>query len=280
MTIFWLSAAVLSALAGLLVLSAARRGAAPGGDVLARAAGEELAELDRLKARGLLDEAGWTQARAEAARRMLAIGRAGDDAAALRAADPRWLLAAVAATAAAALGVYVVTGAPGMPDQAYERRVDGWAADLDRLEPAQMAAVVARVARERPGDRQAWAMLGAARFEAGDPVGAASAFRRALELDPGDAQSWARLGESLVRAQDGVVGADAEAAFMEAVRHDPGQLGALYFLGEAAAARGDRAGAAVRWEPLMAALSPGDPRRADLASRLAALETAPAGAAR
>lgn len=279
MTIFWFSAAVLSALAGLLVLAAARRGVDDGGDPLGRAAAGELAELDRLKARGLLDDAGWTQARAEAGRRMLTMDRAGGDAAALRAVDPRWLLAAVAATVAAALGVYVVTGSPGAPDQAYERRVDGWAADLDRLEPAQMAAVVARVARERPGDRQAWTMLGAARFEAGDPMGAASAFRRALEIDPTDAQSWARLGESLVRAQDGVVGADAEAAFQEAVRLDAGQLGALYFLGEAAVARGDRAGAAARWEPLMAALSPDDPRRADLQRRLTALD-ASAGAAR
>jgi cytochrome c-type biogenesis protein CcmH len=40
----------------------------------ADAAARELAELDRLKARGLLDEAGWTAARAEAGRRILAGG--------------------------------------------------------------------------------------------------------------------------------------------------------------------------------------------------------------
>lgn len=68
-------------------------------------------------------------------------------------------------------------------------------------------------------------MLGAARFEAGDPIGAASAFRRALAIQPEDAQSWARLGESLVRANGGAVDGDAEAAFRQAVKLDPDQLG-------------------------------------------------------
>ena len=111
-------------------------------------------------------------------------------------------------------------------------------------------------------------MLGVARFQAEDPIGAASVFRRALEIDAEDAQTWARLGESLVRANDGTVGADAEAAFREAIKRDPAQLGARYFLGEALLKRGDKAGAAAVWGPLIAALEPNDPRRADLQQRL------------
>jgi cytochrome c-type biogenesis protein CcmH len=72
-----------------------------------------------------------------------------------------------------------------------------------------------------------------------------------------------------VRSQDGAVGADAEAAFREALKRDPGQLGALYFLGDAALTRGDRAGALALWTPLIKALDPADPRRADLEKRLA-----------
>jgi cytochrome c-type biogenesis protein CcmH len=144
--------------------------------------------------------------------------------------------------------------------------------DLDRLEAPQIAAVAARVVRERPQDHQALTMLGAARFEAGDPIGAASAFRRALVLQPDDAQSWARLGESLVRANGGKVDGDAEAAFAQALRRDPGQLGARYFLGEAAMARGDRATVRAMWTPLIAMLAPSDPRRIDLERRLTAME--------
>jgi cytochrome c-type biogenesis protein CcmH len=264
MTAFWIIAALLTALAGLLALAGARRGADADEAISAAA---ELAELDRLKARGLLDEAGWTAARAEAGRRILVSDR---EAAPVRAGprDRFWVLAGLALTAAATLGLYALFGAPGLPDQAYERRVDQWTTELETLQPPQLAAVAARVVRERPDDHQALTMLGAARFEAGDPIGAASAFRRALTLQPDDAQSWARLGESLARANGGEVGGDAEAAFAQALRRDPGQLGARYFLGEAALARGEAAMVRAMWGPLIAALDPADPRRADLQQRM------------
>jgi cytochrome c-type biogenesis protein CcmH len=267
MTVFWIMTALLTALAGLLVIAGARRGADAGTEVGNDAAAAELAELDRLKARGLLDEAGWTAARAEAGRRILSASRE----TAPVAAGPRdrlWVLAGLAATALATLGLYVAIAAPGLPDQAYERRVDQWTTELETLEAPQIAAVAARVVRERPDDHQALTMLGAARFEAGDPIGAASAFRRALALRPDDAQSWARLGESLVRANDGAVGGDAEAAFREALNRDPNQLGARYFLGEAALARGDAAVVREMWGPLAAVLDPADPRRIDLERRM------------
>lgn len=267
MTVFWIMAALITALAGLLVLAGARRGADAGEGVAGLTAAAELAELDRLKARGLLDEAGWTAARAEAGRRILSAER---ELIPVRAAprDRFLVLAGVGVAALGALGLYAVFGTAGLPDQAYERRVDGWMTDLDTLEAPQIAAVAARVVRERPDDHQALTMLGAARFEAGDPIGAASAFRRALALRPDDAQSWARLGESLVRANGGEVDGDAEAAFAQALRRDPGQLGARYFLGEAALARGDDAAVQAMWGPLVAALDPSDPRRRDLENRM------------
>ncbi len=264
MTAFWIMTALLTALAGLCALAGARRGADGDGPVSAAA---ELAELDRLKARGLLDEAGWTAARAEAGRRILVSDR---ETAPVRAGtrDRFWVLAGLAVTAAATLGLYALVGAPGLPDQAYERRVDQWTTELETLQPPQLAAVAARVVSERPNDHEALTMLGAARFEAGDPIGAASAFRRALALQPDDAQSWSRLGESLTRANGGVVGGDAEAAFAQALRRDPGQLGARYFLGEAALARNESAMVRAMWGPLIAVLDPADPRRADLQRRL------------
>lgn len=264
MTAFWIMAALLTALAGLSALSGARRGADPDEAVSISA---ELAELDRLKSRGLLDEAGWAAARAEAGRRILVSDREAEPVW-VGPADRFWVLAALAATAAATLGLYALIATPGLPDQAYEDRVDQWLTELDTLAPPQLAAVAARVVKERPDDQQALTMLGAARFEAGDPIGAASAFRRALSLMPDDASNWSRLGESLTRANGGVVGGDAEAAFTEALRRDPGQLGARYFLGEAALARGEPARVREMWGPLIAALDPADPRRADLQQRM------------
>ncbi|MBU2271569.1 MAG: c-type cytochrome biogenesis protein CcmI, partial [Alphaproteobacteria bacterium] len=75
MTMFWIMTALMAALAGLLVLAGARRGVDGGEVVTAATASAELAELDRLKARGLLDDASWTTARAEAGRRILSARR-------------------------------------------------------------------------------------------------------------------------------------------------------------------------------------------------------------
>ena len=269
MTVFWIMAALVAALAGLLVTAGARRGADDAAELGAGTAAAELDELDRLEARGLLAPDAHAAARAEAGRRLLATTQTPVQPLTMGVNDRRWVLGAVGVTVAAALGLYWVTGAPGLPDQTYERRVDQWAGSTETLEPAQVAAVLTREARLQPADAQLETMLGAARFQAGDSIGAASAFRKALAIQPNDARSWARLGESLVKSQDGVVGADAEAAFLQAVKYDPNQLGALFFLGEAALARRDLAAAERWWTPLMANLDPADPRRAELAGRLA-----------
>ena len=269
MTVFWIMTALVAALAGLLVLSAARRGADAAGEAETVAAAVELSELDRLKDRGLLDEAGWTAARAEAGRRILSAERQAAPVMAGRQ-DRTWVLGGIGLAVAATLGLYFLIATPGLPDQGFESRVDDWATSPETLEAPQIAAVVARVVRDRPDDRQALLMLGAARFEANDPLAAASAFRRALELDAEDPQAWARLGESLVRANGGIVGADAEAAFRESLSRDADQLGARYFLGEAALTRGDTIVVRQMWLPLMAALDPADPRRVDLERRLPA----------
>jgi len=269
MTAFWILTALATVLAALLVLTGARRGVDAVVDAAPEAGARELDELDRLRAGGLLTDEAWAAARAEAGRRLLATRTAPVVVAAGRN-DRRWVLLGLGLTAAAALGLYALVGKPGMGDQTYEKRVEAWGGSTEPLEPGQVAAVLTREAAERPDEPRILSMLGAARFQAGDPIGAASAFRRVLAITPDDAQSWARLGESLVRSQDGVVGPDAEAAFREAIRRDPGQLGALFFLGDAAMARGDVAGARILWTPLIGALDPADPRRTDLERRLAA----------
>ncbi len=274
MTIFWIMTGLMAALAGLWVLNGARRGMDAlqiVGEADRQSGARELAELERMKARGLLDEAGFTAARAEAGRRILAARRA-ERALTVSPKDRFVVLAGLVLTAALALGLYVVIGRAGLPDQPYRERVAQWAANPESLEPEQVAAVMTEVVREKPDDAMALSMLGAARFEAGDPIAAASAFRRALAIQPQNAQNWARLGESLVRANGGGVSGDAEVAFREAVRLDEDQLGARYFLGELALQRGEIAVARQHWTPLLAVLAPSDPRRADLVSRLAAAE--------
>jgi cytochrome c-type biogenesis protein CcmH len=268
MIAFWGLTGLAAAGAALLILSFARRAELARDQAVADdGPARELAELDRLKSRGLLDDDAHAQARAEAARR--ALGREAEPAPPeARPGDRRWVLAGAAAAVLLAAGLYAGLGRPGMEDRPFTKRVAEWTANPENLDAEQMAAVMGQEARENPDDVQVLTLLGAARFEAGDAVGAAQAFRRALAITPDDAQSWARLGESLVRANEGRIDGDAELAFREAVRLDPNQLGARYFLGELALERGDAAGVREMWGPLIAVLNPADPRRADLVARM------------
>lgn len=274
MTVFWIMALLASALAGWMVLTAARGGAETSATPQPELGAAELDELDRLKARGLLADEAYDAARAEAGRRLLATPEPAALSTVGSVVDQRAVLAGLVVTVLAALGLYMGFGSVGLPDQAYVSRVEQWAESTEALEPEQVAAVVAREAALNPDDMRILSMLGAAKFQAGDPIGAASAFRKVLAKNPDDARSWARLGESLVRSQDGVVGAEAEVAFREAVKRDPDQLGALFFLGDAALARGDAVGAKTLWTPLINALDPTDPRRIDLMTRLSKAEAA------
>ncbi|MAL88338.1 MULTISPECIES: c-type cytochrome biogenesis protein CcmI [unclassified Brevundimonas] len=281
MLIFWTLTGLACALAGLLILSTAGAagGAAASGPeedeaARGRALARDLEELDRMAARGVLAGAELEAARAEVARRHLEEGdRVSapliDAAARLR--QARWVLAGTGATALAALALYIGGGSPGVADQPYARRVAEWAETPGMLDAPKLAAVMEREAANQPENFEAQALLGAARFEAGDPIGAASALRRAAMLRPDDAQTWARLGEALVQTQEGEVGTDAEMAFLRALELDPGQLGARYFLGELALQRGEGARVHELWSPLIAALAPTDPRRVDLESRLPSL---------
>lgn len=265
MLAFWLITGLIAAVAAVTVLAfAARAAAASGRPPAQEAAARQFDELDALRDRGLLEEENWRVARAEAARRLLkeTVPPVGPRAAAP--AHRLWVLAGVAATAALAIGLYLVTGAPGAADQPYADRVDAWSENLEGLDPPRLAAVAERVAEGRPDDLQAWVFVGRARFEAGDALGAASAFRKALEQDADAAQVWAWLGESLTAAQGGVVGADAEAAFRRALERDPEQGAARYYLGRAALERGELAAAREHWGALLALLPANDPRRREL----------------
>ncbi|MFN7534087.1 MAG: tetratricopeptide repeat protein [Brevundimonas sp.] len=265
---FWMLSGVAAALAAWILLTFARRGEdMPVGVPDPQ---HELDELERLCARGLMSDEAHAVAHAEAARRLLRETPVGEAPLRPRPRDRLWAAGTAAATAAAALGLARVLGAPGAPDRPHAVRVAQWAQMPELLEPDQLAAVMTAAVAERPTDPEAQAMLGAARFAAGDPLGAASAFRRVVILQPDNAQAWARLGESLVRAAKGTVGGDAEAAFLEAIRLDPQQGGARYYLGELALQRGDLDDAHAMWGPLIDVLSPSDPRRADLIARLEA----------
>ena len=268
---FWMAAAALSGGAALLVILFARTEAAKvgGEDPALGVHRRHLLEIDELADRGLLNPQDRAAARAEAARRLLSSAdrKAGKKETRGGRTSRRVSAMATVVAGGGALGLYLVYGAPGVPDQPYRSRLAEWLrADPATLDAPKMAAVLQTIATKRPTDPQVFGFLGRADAAAGDPFGAQKAFERAVRLAPGKADYQVLLGESLLDGTDGKPSEEAEAAFRRALLIDPQNLTALYSLGRLEIASGDRAEGLERWRKILGLLPASDARRAAFAS--------------
>ena len=181
----------------------------------------------------------------------------------------RYVLAAAAALFVVGSGgaLYLTLGHPQLAARALE---GDDARDLNSL-IGRLAAVV----RRRPTEPRGWAILGRAYLTAGDPGDAAKAFARAISAaqTSGKADSflYSAYGEALTQASSGAVTPEAEAAFSQALSLDPKDQASRYFLGLAAAARGETAKALAFWQSLLADVPPNSAVHRDLVDRIAQL---------
>ncbi len=162
-------------------------------------------------------------------------------------------------------GFYVASGTPTLALRSLSAPKDV---------PALIAALAWR-ARQKPFDSTGWALLGRGYLSLGDAGDAAAAFRRALQTAPPPDQAplASAYGEALTAAAAGEVTAEAEDAFRSALRADPRDPAARYYLGLAEAARGDRVAALIYWRGLLADTPSGAPWRAQLLDRIAAISS-------
>jgi cytochrome c-type biogenesis protein CcmH len=274
MIAFWIAATGLSAVTAGLVLRGAAR-ARPVDDAQARLEPHRrrLAEVERLALDGLLAQDELKAARAEAGRGLLAAADQAETWERDGKTPRKIVVAAVGAVCIAAVGLYVVKGRPEMADQPYAKRVAAWkAADPATLEPAQIAAVLETVAAERPKEAEPLVFLAKARAAAGDLSGAEAALRKAVRVEPKRADIWSLLGETFVMEAKGQVGADAKLAFGEALKVDPNDLRARYYLARGRIAEGDVQGGLTAWRALAAGLPAEDPGRGALLQEIARVE--------
>lgn len=138
-----------------------------------------------------------------------------------------------------------------------------------------------------------WRVVGWAYAEKGDAEASAAAYRRAAAIEPDNAENWSSLGEALQTASATVVPEAAE-ALQKAVKLDPSDPRARYFLAVQKDLRGDHEGAVDDWLALLGETPEGAPWRAglvrtieqaaargriDVKARLAAAPAAPAATA-
>ncbi len=277
MVMFWIVAAVLSAVASIAVLAAGAAAArsVPAENLALAIHRRELVEIDDLTERGVLAPVERDVLRAEAARRLLA---AADEPVAVGTvsgkADRITVPAIAAAAPLLAVAIYCLVGSPGYADQPFLQRVSGWrAADPRTLTAAQMAAALELIVKERLGDPEPLRALGIVQMASGQYAPAQINLRKAVDLAPRRADLWAGLGEAFAGEADGTVTADAAAAFDQALKLDPSNAPARYYLGRAALAAGDKPAALAQWRAVLATLPQGDPRRAPLLAEMASAET-------
>ena len=181
----------------------------------------------------------------------------------------RFVLAAAAGLFVLGVGgaLYIQLGHPALITRALQGEE---ARDLNSL-IGRLAAVV----RSRPADPRGWALLGRAYLTAGDAGDAAKAFSRAIAaaqaLGRPPAFLFSAYGEALTQDAAGAVTPEAQAAFVQALAGDPTDNAARYYLGLAAAARGDTGKALVLWRGLLADVPPASALHRDLVDRIAAL---------
>lgn len=285
MLVFWAVVGALTAAAAGLILfraagAVAQAQAADPSPVLYR---RQLSEIDELAERGLMGEAERKAAHAEAARRLLAATDAPVQAWNVDPKARRAVLVAVVVAPAAALGLYLSLGSPGLKDQPFAARLEQWrTSDLASLTAPEIAAVLRQATTARPNEAEGFRLLGLAEGASENPVAAVSALRRAAALAPQRPDIWQMLGEAEVYEAQGKVDADAQAAFTRLLALDPGSPTARYFLAEAKADAGKGAEARADLVALMADLPAEDAqRRAAVQAAIARVDgkAAPAPAA-
>jgi cytochrome c-type biogenesis protein CcmH len=176
------------------------------------------------------------------------------------------LLGAVAAfMLAIGGGTYFLVGRPHLAERSAEGLNN--IHDINGLVPFLIARV-----RAHPEDARAWRYLGQAYMAAGDPRDAAKVLAKVIELTgKADAGLDTAYGETLVAANGGEVPPEAEEAFNAALKVDPKNGPARFYLGMAKAAHNDRAGAIALWQSLLADVPATAPLHQILVDRLAML---------
>ncbi len=277
----WFGLALMTAVAVFAVLWPLARGrteSRSGSDVAVYR--DQLDEIERDRAAGLIADGEAAGAKVEVARRLLAAADA--PAATSEAAPAAWRRRAVALAALIVLplgtaGFYLMFGSPLLPDQPLAPRLAAVRANqsLDGL----IAQVEARLDRQ-PDDGRGWEVIAPIYLRLGRFDDAVKARRNALRLNGDSAEREAALGEALVFAANGVVTAEAKATFEKAVALDATHVQARYFLGLAAEQDGNRALAAATWRTLIETAPPGAPWVGLVRGALARVEgtAQPAGA--
>ena len=211
---------------------------------------DQLAEIERDVATGLIGSTEAEAARVEIGRRLLAVAD--------RASDPpvkssprlrrTAAILALVGLPLLALAIYLPLGSPWLADFPLAER----ARTADATQPlANLVAQVEQHLETNPNDGRGWNVLAPVLLRLGRYDDAVRAFRNSLTYNGESASRRADLGEAIAAAAGGVITADSKAEFERALALDANEAKASYFLGLAAEQDGRNADAAAIWRGML-----------------------------
>ncbi|ANW00773.1 c-type cytochrome biogenesis protein CcmI [Bradyrhizobium icense] len=211
---------------------------------------DQLAEIDRDVATGLIGPSEAEAARVEIGRRLLAAADGERDLPARANLGLRRASAVVALVGLpiAAVMFYLAVGSPRLGDFPLASRTR----TADASQPLEnMVAQVEAHLEKNPADGRGWTVLAPVLARLGRYNDAVRAYRNAIQHAGDSADRRSDLGEALVGSAGGVVTAEAKAEFERAVAQNADEPKASYFLGLAAEQDGRQADAAAIWRAML-----------------------------
>jgi cytochrome c-type biogenesis protein CcmH len=257
----WLMFVLMTAAAILAVLwpLSRHRPAHSGSDVAVYR--DQLDEITRDRAAGLIGEAESEAARVEVSRRLLAAADASAKASPPSAAGSQFRRRAAAVAGLTfipivASALYLTLGSPQLPGEPLAARAK--TSPENRSIESLVSQVESHLELD-PNDGRGWEILAPVYLRLGRFDDAVKARRNALRLNGEATDRQADLGEALVALSNGIVTADAKSAFERAVALDAADFKAQYFLGLAAQQDGNRDKAASIWRAMLDKSPPNAP---------------------
>ena len=267
MTPFWISTGLLTLLVlALLCWPLLRRRS---GDGASRRAintaiyRDQLAELERDLASGVLSQADYGSARDELERRVLEdvvideAAPAGNTPRRL----PRTALALAVTLPLAAAVLYVVLGTPAALDPAAREGQQASAAEIEKM----VDALAAKLEKD-PGNLEGWAMLGRSYMVTGRFADAAKAFDKAGPAMEASSEMMLQVAELSAELNQGRVEGRGRELLQRVLKAEPQNPQALVLAGTDAFFRSNFADAVRHWEAVLAMLPPGSPDAQNLAA--------------
>jgi len=248
----WFVFALMTAAAIFAVLWPLGRGRRPQNDASEAAVyKDQLTEIDRDVAAGLIGSSEAEAARVEISRRLLAAAENQRDppiASNIRLRRSAAVIALVGLPIVA-VALYLPLGSPRLGDfpLAQRTRAPDVTQPLDNL----VAQVEAHL-EKNPTDGRGWSVLAPVLARLGRYDDAVRAYHNSITYNGDSAERRADLGETLAAAAGGVVTSEAKSEFERAIALNADEVKASYFLGVAAEQDGRTAEAASIWRAMLA----------------------------